>query len=193
VHPESLPGVPGPASAGPDLEAQLVDRFWARLRLFSMRRLGDAALAEDVAQETLRRVVEALRENRVRDQAALPAFVFQTARHVCQHHERSAGREAKALARLGRGSGEHGWPDALGAMITAERRFAVRQALGRLSHEEQALLAGFYYEQLDADVLAQRLGITPGAVRVRKHRALKRLGDLLGRPGDETMSPHREP
>jgi RNA polymerase sigma-70 factor (ECF subfamily) len=160
-----------------------------------MRRLGDAALAEDVAQETLRRVVDALRQDRVRDPAALPAFVFETARHVCQHHARSAGREARALARLRQGSPDEGrWPDALGALISAERRFAVRQALARLTTPERQLLSGFYYEQLAAEELAGRLGITAGAVRVRKHRALKRLGELLTEVQlDETNRPQREP
>jgi RNA polymerase sigma-70 factor (ECF subfamily) len=157
-----------------------VQQFWGRLRLFSARRLGDVALAEDVAQETLRRVVEAHRAGRIRDRAALPAFVFETARHICQQQARSEGREARALARLGQGAREESRrPDALVALIVAERRFAVRQALGRLSPEERLLLAGFYYEQVEAEELARRLGITPGAVRVRKHRALKRLAQLL--------------
>lgn len=159
-------------------------QFWGRLRVFSGRRLGDDALAEDVAQETLRRVVEALRAGRVRDQAALPAFVFETARHICQQHARASGREARALARLGQvAPPEPRWPDGLTALITAERRVAVRRALSRLTVEEQRLLTGFFYEQLEAEELARRLGTTAGAVRVRKHRALKRLADLL--TGDE--------
>jgi RNA polymerase sigma-70 factor (ECF subfamily) len=178
VHPE--PGPDAPTVPPPDLEADLVRQFWGRLRVFSGRRLGDASQAEDVAQETLRRVVEALRAGRVRDQAALPAFVFETARHICQQHARTAGREARALARLGQGApAEPRWPDALTALITAEQRFTVRRALRRMTPEEQALLAGFYYEQLQAEDLARRLGTTAGAVRVRKHRALKRLAELL--------------
>lgn len=180
MHPKPGPDAPAPTVPPPDLEADLVPRFWGRLRVFSSRRLGDAALAEDVAQETLRRVVEALRAGRVRDPVALPAFVFETARHICQQHVRTAGREARALARLGQGPPpEPRWPDALAALIAAERRFAVRRALSRLIPEEQHLLAGFYYEQLEAEELARRLGTTAGAVRVRKHRALKRLAALL--------------
>lgn len=180
MHPEPGLNASAPIVPSPDPEADLVQQFWGRLRVFSGRRLGDATLAEDVAQETLRRVVEALRAGRVRDEAALPAFVFETARHICQQHARTAGREARALARLERGAApEPRWPDALTALITAERRFAVRRALSRLTPEEQGLLAGFYYEQLEAEELARRLGTTAGAVRVRKHRALKRLAELL--------------
>ena len=180
MSPEPAADTSSPAGQRPELEAQLVRQFWARLRVFSARRLGEAALAEDVAQDTLRRVVEALRAGRIRDEAALPAFVFETARHICQQHARSAGREARALARLGQGTpADAGWPDALSVLISAERRFAVRRALGRLTPEERDLIAAFYYEYLEAEELARRLGITAGAVRVRKHRALKRLGEIL--------------
>ena len=43
------------------------------------------AEAEDVAQETLRRVLAALEAGRVANLEALPGFVFQTARHLCLH------------------------------------------------------------------------------------------------------------
>ncbi len=82
------------------VERTLAQNYWERLRIFGMRRLGDPALAEDLAQETLRRVGEALRGGRLEDLAALPAFVFQTAANLCLHHYRSRGREERALARV---------------------------------------------------------------------------------------------
>src|SRR5262249_15834643 len=55
-----------PQGLGPDeLASELTAQFWDRLRFFAMRRLRDAALAEDVAQETLRRTLEALRGGRI--------------------------------------------------------------------------------------------------------------------------------
>ena len=38
-----------------------------------------------------------------------------------------------------------------------------------------------YYEEMDSGALAQRLGVTTGALRVRKHRVLARLAALLNR------------
>jgi RNA polymerase sigma-70 factor, ECF subfamily len=160
-------------------EVALVTRFRERLRLFALRRLRDSAAAEDVAQETLRRVVEACRAGRLENPAALPAFVFHTANHICLQHYRSNDREGRALLRLGSEDPHNPDPHPLATLIGDERRAVVREALGRLSAEDRDLLRMMYYEDVDTGTLAQHLGVTPGALRVRKHRVLGRLAALL--------------
>jgi RNA polymerase sigma-70 factor (ECF subfamily) len=171
-------------------EPELVDRFWARVCVMAARRLRDPSAAQDVAQETIRRVVDAMRNGRIENPAALPAFVFQTARHICLHSYRSEGREERALARMGaEGDTADDVPNALGALISAEDRLAVRGALARLTEPERALLAMLYFEGLATDVVAATLGVTAGALRVRKHRALAHLAELLGREVTVKRSP----
>nr|MBA3564876.1 sigma-70 family RNA polymerase sigma factor [Gammaproteobacteria bacterium] len=41
------------------------------------------------------------------------------------------------------------------------------------------LLRMLYHEEAETAEVASRLRVTPAAVRVRKHRALQRLGELL--------------
>lgn len=150
-------------------ESELVARFWARVRLLAARRLGGPTAAEDVAQETLRRVVEALRQDRLRNPAALPAFVFQTARNVCLQRHRSARREARALDRLrGWRSGRQSGADPLVGLVLEERRDRVRGALERLSESDRELLRMSYYDEVGTAEVARQLGITPRAVRVRR-------------------------
>ena len=160
-------------------EAGLVCQFRERLRLFALRRLGDSAAAEDVAQETLRRVLEAHRAGRVENPSALPAFAFQTAQHICLQHFRSSSREGRALLRLGSEDAPNLDPHPLATLIGDERRAAVREALKQLSSEDRDLLRMMYYEDMDSGALAQQLGITAGALRVRKHRVLGRLAAVL--------------
>ncbi len=169
------------ASAGVSDEAGLVNQFRERLRLFALRRLRDSAAAEDVAQETLRRVVEACRAGRLQNPSALPSFVFQTAHHICLQHFRSSSREGRALQRLGSEDTQNRDPHPLTALIGDEQRNAVRQALERLSAEDRDLLRKMYYEEVDSGMLAQSLGVTAGALRVRKHRVLARLAAVLNR------------
>jgi len=165
-----------------ELASELTRRFWDRLRFFAMRRLRDSALAEDVAQETLRRTLEALRAGRVEKPEALPAFLFETARHVCMHKTRSAGREAKAFQRFASDSEEDSGraPDPLAGLISEERRREMRECLDRLGESDRKLLEMSYAESLGAEEIAQRLGSTAGAIRVRRHRALARLAELMG-------------
>jgi RNA polymerase sigma-70 factor (ECF subfamily) len=166
------------------IEDDLAPRYWERVRLFALRRVGDAAAAEDVAQEVLRRVTEALRAGRVADHAALPGYVFQTALYVCLHHGRSAGREARALDRFARGAAEAAGDDALFRLITAERRAAVRLALERLNADDRNLLRLLFFQQVEPAEIARLLAVTPETLRVRKHRALRRLAEALGEPDD---------
>ena len=164
------------------------DRYWERLRLFALRRVGALDAAEDAAQETLTRVFEALREGRVRDRDALPAFVFQTARHVCAHWHRKGARGARALERLRHQPADRtSSPDPLTAVVAEERRALVRDAFARLDQDDGSLLRALFYEGKAQGDLAREMGLTPGALRVRKHRALGRLRDLCA----ETFSPDR--
>lgn len=190
-------GQPLRASDRLGLEEELSARFSRPLRLFAARRLGDPSAAEDVAQTVLQRVLESLRAERIRDLDALAGFVYQTARHVCLHWLRSAGRERRALARVaGGGSPAAVEPDALSALVSAERLAEVRRALEELDGGDRELLRMVYFELSTPAEIARRLGVTAGALRVRKHRALRRLEDRLAqrpRSGGNSRSPSGTP
>ena len=172
--PSSRDGLSSRVAHPDDLET-----FREPLRLFAARRLGDWMAAEDVAQEALRLGLEAMRTGRIESAEALPGFLFKTAVHVCMHRGRSASREKRALQRFGGGS-EDADEGPLGALISSERRAGVRKALEGLEAEDRRLLELTYEQELSSEEIGRRLGLTPGAVRVRRHRAIRRLTELLG-------------
>ncbi len=167
----------------------LSSRFRERLRFFAARQLGDVAPAEDVAQETLHQALAALRAGRVRSIEALPAFLFETARHICLQRIRSRIRERKALHRLASSGASNPAADPLADLISRQRLETVRDALRELGEEDRELLALSYAENVSTDEIARRLGVSAGAVRVRRHRAIGRLAELLG----VTKQSDREP
>jgi RNA polymerase sigma-70 factor (ECF subfamily) len=158
--------------------------------MFALRRLRVLADADDAAQETLCRILVALREGRVLDLEALPGYVFETARHVCAHQARRHQRTERAHAGLtdivAANSPE---PDPLSTLISAERVEAVREALATLPPEDRELLRLTYVEGLTGELIAERLGLSAGNVRVRRHRVQKELARRLR----VTESPHRAP
>jgi RNA polymerase sigma-70 factor (ECF subfamily) len=178
-------------NADSDLVAtELSDRFRDRLRFFAARRLRDRDAAEDVAQEVLRRTLEALRAGKVENREALPAFLFQTARNVCMQWGRSEGRRARAFSRLESQSAEADpKEDPLAGLITEERREKVREAFEHLGPGDREVLRLSYVETLGAEEIAGQLNLTAGAVRVRRHRALNRLAEIMG----VTKRSEREP
>src|SRR5262249_169355 len=104
------------------LAADIATRYFSRLRMFALRRLRVVDEAEDAAQETLQRVLVALREGRVLDMQALSAYVFETARHVCAHRVRHWERTERAFARLADvDAPASSTADPLSALITEER------------------------------------------------------------------------
>lgn len=170
------------------LTEDLSARYRERIRFFAARRVRDRSIAEDVAQEVLRRAFEALRAGRVQNRQALPGFLFQTARHVCMQHSRSEGRRSRAFSRL-TGAGEQDPAvDPLTDLITNERRRLVRDAMSKLGPDDREVLELTFTEGLDAEEIGRRLQLTAGAVRVRRHRALARLAESLG----VTNPPDRE-
>lgn len=167
------------AAAVPD-PSDLAGLFWDRIRLFAYRRVHDRALAEDLAQETLRLVSLALEQGRLENPEALPGFVFQTAHHLCLQRYRSATREARAMERLTRESSPDTGSDPLDQLVDLERRARVRQAMNRLDPPDRRLLERIYFKDQPHSTVATELGVTAEALRVRKHRALRRLAVLLG-------------
>lgn len=174
-------------SGFPDLadSQMLEDRFLARLRWFATSWLGNSEAGEDAAQEALRRVFQALAEGRVRQREALPAFVYQTARHVCLHHHRAVTREQRMLARYRAEPLRDPAPNPLQELVSNEMRMNVQVALAAMDPEDRQLLAALYVQEQNPKELAATLQLSDAALRTRKHRALKRLGRQLNaaRPG----------
>lgn len=168
--------------ADSEAEGAQLEPYRARLRVFAARRLGDWETAEDVAQETLGRVLEALREGHVRNREALPGYIFQTAVRVCLHRQRSMGRERRALVRFSSSTtvdapaGE----SPLAKLISAEERESVLDALAQLDANDRNVLELTFREELDSAEIGRRLGTSAGAVCVRRHRAIRRLAKILG-------------
>src|SRR6185503_4307749 len=149
----------GPEAVGLDA---LWRRFHARLLILGMRRLGHRADAEDMAQDALQRVAKALSENRLREPGALPAFVYQTALHVCQQSLRKRYRERRALEAYARSSPDESGPPPWTDLVAEERRRVVRRALQTLAADDRELLEQLYARDAELDELAARLGISLG-------------------------------
>src|SRR5262245_723617 len=133
---------------GQDLTAErLAEQFWDRIRVFAARRVENPAAAEDVAQETIRRVVAAVGAGRLASLEALPGFVFQTARNICLQRHRSASREARALSRLATEEATSGIEsDPLVRLISEEQRARVRLAMTQLVEGDRDLIRLLYFD-----------------------------------------------
>jgi len=159
-----VPGGPGPEE---------LEQLRAGLKAMALRALGDPDAADEVAQETLARAVEALRQERVREGWSLGAFVRGIARHVIADAFRTRDR-TRALDALSE-TADRRAHDALSVLISAQEKERLRQALRRLSAGELEILHLSYMEGLTPAQIAERLDEPPHRIRKRKSRALSRL------------------
>ena len=71
-------------------------------------------------------------------------------------------------------------------VVQEETLARVREALERLSARDREILVLRHLEHLSVGEIAAVVGITPGAVKVRRLRALQRLRGVLGIKGENT-------
>ena len=156
-----------------DLEGTIAE-LAPRVLRYANARLGDSALAEDVAQESLAALVRAWRNGGVPDSAE--AFVFAIAR-------RRAGRAAwrrKLAAPLELAFGARAeTPSPEARAIAQDELVRVRSALARLSARDREAMLLVAVGGLSMAEAAEALGLSMSAVKMRVSRARTRLAAEL--------------
>jgi RNA polymerase sigma-70 factor, ECF subfamily len=171
---------------------ELYRRGAPRLRGFLLRLSGDAALADDLAQEAFLRVHRA-RGSFEAGAAALP-WIFAIARNVFLDHARHPHvRRAAGDAHAGLAGAppEREAPrDTQGdeALMGSEMLAIVRDTLARLPVLQREAFILVRFEGLSVHEAAEVLGASEGAVKIRAFRAYEALRAALGqadpKPGD---------
>lgn len=156
---------------------KLYDLYYDRVFRYALARLGNPADAEDAAEETFVKVVQAIGRYEVREGVPFGAWLFRIARNeVALHFRRRRGREpAEPLEEAFHAAA--GDPEA-----DVERKLLleqVREAIARLPEAQQQVIALRLGAGLSTAEIAQVLGKREGNVRVLQHLALSRLRALL--------------
>jgi len=147
------------------------DAHFAGLHGYLRRRLGDP-LAEELAAETLTRAFD-VRHRFDPDRAGVRTWLHGIAARLVADHARSEARRLRAYAREA-GRSAPGAPEAAAAIARADAAAAgpaLARALAGLRAEEREVLLLFAWAELGYDEIATALGIAPGTVRSRLHRA----------------------
>ncbi|MFD2026021.1 RNA polymerase sigma factor [Promicromonospora aerolata] len=165
--------MPAPESRPPDNEARFTALFESTHRAllsYAVRRVAEPADAADVVAESF--LVAWRRIDDVPAGTDARPWMFGVARRVMANARRS-DRRRMALADRLRNHLTDVVPPPADPVSDVER------ALARLSDDDQELLRLVAWEELARDEIALVLGISRTAVRVRLHRARKRLTDQL--------------
>ena len=164
----------GPPGSTDAEEAELYRRFAPRVRLYGRRHLQDAAAADDLAQEVLLLTIERLHAGEVRRPEEIASFILGTSRMMAQG-ERRVSRRREALAARFMDTTIEVAPLSI-ASLDADR---VAACLSALVERDRLVVELTFYADREAPRIAEDLGVTPGAVRTIRHRAMARLRDCV--------------
>lgn len=172
------------AQAG-DREAfvKLVELFQDELRRVIMRYVGDAHIADDLAQEVFVAAFRTLRD--LADPAKVKAWLFTIARNKSMTHLRREITRRKANGEL------------LEAKLTefrvsqvkrddaddifAKQQSNLKSCLAELSENHRELIEQFYYLKLSAESIAKESGRKSGTVRMMLLRIRQALAKCINR------------
>jgi RNA polymerase sigma factor (sigma-70 family) len=147
--------------------------------IIALQRLGNPESAEEVAHETITRVIAAWREGRVTRQDAPGAFVTGVAEHVIADELRRRDRvhptDPAALDRHADASAAN----PLEAVLQREDVARVQAEIQRLDPWEQELVFALYYDEDTCAGVAKRWGVKASMVRQRLVRLKRRLAAAL--------------
>lgn len=158
---------------------ELVRAHQHRVFAVAVRMLGNAAEAEEVAQEVFLRVHRSIEE--FRGDAKLSTWLYTIASRLCFNRlaapERRYGRaEEDALDRVPSERADSG-----AELERTEMQAALRQAIAELPEERRIVVVLRDLEGLAYEEIASVLGLELGTVRSRLHRARMDLKAKLER------------
>lgn len=153
-------------SSPEDRFAELFEQTHRPLLAYAVRRVTDPADAADVVAETFLIAWRRLQDVPPGDQARL--WLFGTARRVLANHYRGERRRHALAHELSLALREVTHPP-------PQVDTSLAQAMTRLSEDDREILRLAAWEELARDQIAVAMGVSTAAVRVRLHRARRRL------------------
>jgi RNA polymerase sigma factor (sigma-70 family) len=139
--------------------------------------LGDAAEAEDAAQEAFVKAYRALGSFRAGE--PFRPWLLRIAANQARNRRRSAGRREGLRLRAAERWTDATEPSAESAALRAERRRELLTAIDALPRDDRVVLAARYFLDLSEAETAAVIGAARGTVKSRLSRARARLHERL--------------
>ncbi len=149
-------------------------KYRTRLLAFVRGRVGDVDLAEDILQEALLRALR--NAPAIKDEERLLAWFYRVLRNaIIDSYRRKGTDERRTIqnARLLEADGEYN------ADAEPELCECFRELLPALKPEYREMIEALELGGEAPEAAAARLGIEPGNLKVRRHRARRQLRERL--------------
>jgi RNA polymerase sigma-70 factor (ECF subfamily) len=152
------------------------DQYYHRVRKFILASVKNEPVADDLVQETFIKIQENL--DRVRDPEKISSWIFRIAYHLCQDHFRSLKKSSfqeeipEGLVTLQESSVQK-------ELEQGEMSRCVQDKLSLLPETQRSVIIFADLMDFSLQEIADILGLTVENVKVRLHRARKKLKAIL--------------
>lgn len=167
------------SSEAPDAPEIFKD-YHARIYRYVLSLMRDPVEADDLTQETFLRAYR--HHNSLRDAGALAAWLYRIATHVSLDRLRQRARRAPLESEADPDDVELADPDAPSLQQTVERKemsACVQQYLANLPDGYRAVILLHDLHGLTGPEIADLLGVPLATVKIRLHRARRKLRAAL--------------
>lgn len=162
---------------------EIYDQFYGKVRKFILALVKDEWAADDLIQETFLRIQNNLET--LKDPSKLSSWIFRIAYNLCQDHFRQLKRSRKE-ERLDQEGMEdfketlvQKGPDIQKELEQRQMAECVQDQINLLPESLRTVLIFFDIMEFSHQEIADILGITVKNVKVRLHRARKKLKPIL--------------
>lgn len=170
------------ADGDPATETHFSEYFRRFISLKLRARRLPVALAEDVQQETLLRVLNTLRRGPgVSQPERFGAFVNSVCNNVLLELSHKESRQPSALENAVEPADER--VDIDGALVTAERKRIVAEILGEMESKDREILSLVFLEDAGREEVCRKLGVGSDYLRVLLYRAKEKFARAYRRKG----------
>ncbi len=162
---------------------EIYDQFYEKVRKFILALVKDEWVADDLIQDTFLRVQDNLKN--LKDPSKLSSWIFRIAYNLCQDHFRQLKRSRKE-ERIDQEEAEdfketliQKGPDIQKELEQRQMGECVQTQINLLPESLRTVLILFDIMEFSHQEIADILGITVKNVKVKLHRARKKLKPIL--------------
>jgi len=161
----------------------IYDQYYARVRKFILALVKDEWVADDLIQETFLRIQNNLKD--LKDPSKLSSWIFRIAYNLCQDHFRQSKRSRKEERIDQEGMEDfketliQKGPDIQKELEQRQMGECVQNQINLLPESMRTVLLLFDIMEFSHQEIADILGSTVKNVKVRLHRARKKLKVIL--------------
>jgi RNA polymerase sigma-70 factor (ECF subfamily) len=163
----------------PHAEAELVERYGRGVMMILRRAARNAAVSDDLYQDTFRIALEKVRQGDLRESDKLSGFICSVARNLVIEYFRRTVRQ-ESLTEIAEAERPHySAPDQLEALLQQEKAAIVRKVIDELpTDRDRHVLFRFYILEEAKETICASLGLTSIHFNRVLHRARERYKEL---------------